>query len=163
MREAKAKQPLQDTTSTVQNISASRIPPLKYLVPDKLAIYISFFLSQFGDDPQHENDFLLVRFRSCFDQLMKPNTEPLSDPAIPAAKALVQGYFARFHGDSRLLKDSMVTYGKALKFMHVKLGDRQRGSMYNAPQGECPNIAFGCLTLAFCEVCMSSGKNSSKS
>lgn len=136
--------------------SYGRLVPSKALVPDRMALYSSFFLS--GFTLQNE-DFTVQQLRRCFSLLCQmPSTtkpdDPGLSPVVQAAAALVQGHFGKLKSDTQIIRESACSYGRALRRLSLKLADMQCAGFHsiNVRDEDWLDVVFSCLMLAFWEV-----------
>lgn len=127
------------------------------LLPDKMQIYISFFVNQLsrGDG---DGDFLYEKFRymshhhASGGQAVDINQRRLREvgPLYPAMKGLVMGYFAKVHCDQSLLRDGTEFYILALRRMREQFEGMDSSAVAN--DNEWEDTAFACLLLGLFEV-----------
>jgi len=138
---------------------------LPSLVPDKMSIYIAFFLAQFstgdynlpGEDMYEKEDFLHDRFRHLWHgktgntEYSNTNLQQRREvgPLFPAAEGLVKAFFAKRHGDKALLRDGILAYGIALKRMREQI---EHMDVSMVADEEWEDTAFACLVLGLYEV-----------
>jgi hypothetical protein len=116
-----------------------------------MAIYVSFFLSQFTPDPPRHTLVLIQNVRQYFGQLLdRPHRH--TDPVTNAAEALVKTYFGRLHGSDVLINESIRSYIRALKSLSLKLDAVQSVGLASLEEDEWMRLAFSCLFLTFWEV-----------
>jgi hypothetical protein len=142
-------------------------PPLS-LVPDKMSIYITFFLSQFstsycsfpsGHLIYEKEDFLLEGFRHIWQrhagrgEYLNANQlqRRVVGPLIPAAEGLVKGFFAKRHADMSLLRDGISAYNTALKKMRDRI-EHMHASSATDDDDEWEDTVFACLVMGLYEV-----------
>jgi hypothetical protein len=169
MRSSKTHVSVQSTELMIEN-PAEPGKPLLSLVPDKMSIYISFFIAQFSvpnykisdeNKPCQQQDFLLKRFRRIWHHQSRrgefhdtnQHQEQVCGPLLPAAEGFAKVYFARRHGDMSLLRDGISDYGTALQKMRERI-EYMHNSV--AVDEVWDDTVFACLVLALCEVRLTS-------
>lgn len=133
--------------------------PSRPLTPEPMAIYASFFLSQFTPNPPQAVLVMIQNCRRYLGQLLdRPSPgSPESNTARPhpttdAAEALVTTYFGRQHGSDLLIRESIRSYGRALKSFSLKLDQVQSIGLVSVEEDEWIHLAFSCVFLTLWEV-----------
>jgi len=124
------------------------------LMQEPMALYVSFFLSEFSV----KFDPLLEQLRHCFSRLINHVSRSEGDdldcsPVIPAAAALVEGHFGKLKANKQIIRDNYYTYGRALRCMSQKLGQLQTSSFQPLNEDEWMDMVFSSSMLALWEVC----------
>ncbi len=138
---------------------ASSVVLSRSLTPEPIAIYASFFLSQFTPDPPRAVLVMIQNCRRFLGQLLdRPlpggtvSTVAHTHPATDAAEALVMTYFGRQHGSDLLIRESIRSYSRALKSFSLKLDEVQSIGLAFVEEDEWTHLVFSCLFLTFWEV-----------
>lgn len=147
-----------DARSNVRNRVRSLVPS-RPLTPEPMAIYASFFLSQFTPNPPQAVLVMIQNCRRYLGQLLdRPSPgSPESNNAHPhpttdAAEALVMTYFGRQHGSDLLIRESIRSYARALKSFSLKLDEVQSIGLVSVEEDEWIHLAFSCVFLTLWEV-----------
>ena len=146
-------------SSRSSEIPAERIPLSRSISPDPIQTYVGFFLAQFTTNLPREAYFFLSNCRRSFARLLdKPdanagrNAPCLGDPLLNASEALVKGHFAKLHGSTQLLHESIRSYSVALKSLSVGLEDVKSIGVPSLREEDWIDLIFSCILLAFWEV-----------
>jgi hypothetical protein len=148
---------------TAESVDLGR--PLPSLVPDKMSIYITFFLTQLstgdcnfpGEDIYEKEDFLQDRFQHLWHskigntEYSNTNRQQRREVGLlfPAAEGLAKVFFAKLHGDMSLLRDGISAYGSALKRTREQIEHMHVSTVVDE---EWEDTVFACLILGLYEV-----------
>ncbi len=129
------------------------------LTPEPVAIYVSFFLSQFTPNPPRALLPMIQNCRRYLGQLLdRPSpggTESnmvCPHPAMDGAEALVMTYFGKQHGSDLLIRESIRSYARALKSFSLKLDEVQSIGLASVEEDEWIHLVFSCVFLTLWEV-----------
>jgi len=126
-----------------------------------MAIYVSFFLSQFTPDAPRTALVVIQNCRRYLGQLLdrplpsgNQNNATYFHPVTDAAEALVMTYFGKLHGSDLLIRESLGSYTRALKSLYLKLGEVQPIGLGSLEEDEWTRLVFSCIFLTFWELAM---------
>ncbi len=153
------EEPVMIISPSIDGESKECVTLSRSISPDPMQMYVAFFLAQFTTNLPREAYFFQYNCRRSFARLLGRSDAStgiigpcLGDPLTHASEALVKGYFAKLHGSSQLLQESIRSCSTALKSLSVGLDEVNRIGVPALREPDWIDYIFSCILLAFWEV-----------